>query len=290
MVQNCYSAARTRPTRRPEVHARQPPMGSRKPPFRNHDELYDTIDLTPLGGIPWESFSVKYNEDVPDDKRVSWMDAEYEAWFRDPQQLVLNIISSPDFKDAFDYAPFHEYDKDLNHRFHNFMSGDWAWIQANIIARDLETHGSTFIPIILGSDKTTVSVATGNNQYWPVYLSIGNISNSACPAKEYADDLVFQKFQCQLFHSCLSRMLLVLRPGMTNPIHTNTIVELLELGELWDEYGFIGDVVLFTEDFPRADIHEMLSPDILHQLIKGTFKDHLVAWVKDFLFLEHGKC
>jgi hypothetical protein len=39
-------------------------------------------------------------------------------------------------------------------------------------------HGAVFCPIILGSDKTTVSVATGNNEYWPVYLSIGNIHNS----------------------------------------------------------------------------------------------------------------
>jgi len=35
-----------------------------------------------------------------------------------------------------------------------------------------------FIPIILGSDKTTVSVATGQNEYWPIYLSIGNIHNN----------------------------------------------------------------------------------------------------------------
>ena len=35
-----------------------------------------------------------------------------------------------------------------------------------------------FVPIILGSDKTTVSVATGHNQYWPVYMSIGNIHNN----------------------------------------------------------------------------------------------------------------
>ena len=39
-------------------------------------------------------------------------------------------------------------------------------------------HGAMFVPIILGSDKTTVSVATGNNEYWPVYLSIGNIHNN----------------------------------------------------------------------------------------------------------------
>jgi hypothetical protein len=36
-----------------------------------------------------------------------------------------------------------------------------------------------FIPIILGSDKTTVSIATGHSKYWPLYASIGNIHNCA---------------------------------------------------------------------------------------------------------------
>ena len=44
---------------------------------------------------------------------------------------------------------------------------------------------------------------------------------------------------------------------------------------------------LFTHGFPRADIHELLSPDLLHQIIKGTFKDHLVTWVTDYIKLEH---
>ena len=50
--------------------------------------------------------------------------------------------------------------------------------QQDKIADDPATHGGTFVPIILGSDKTTVSVATGQNDYWPVYLSIGNIHNN----------------------------------------------------------------------------------------------------------------
>jgi hypothetical protein len=31
--------------------------------------------------------------------------------------------------------------------------------------------------VILGSDKTTVSVATGQNEYYPLYAGIGNAQN-----------------------------------------------------------------------------------------------------------------
>lgn len=43
----------------------------------------------------------------------------------------------------------------------------------------------------------------------------------------------------------------------------------------------------FTDHFPRADIHEALSPDLLHQVIKGTFKDHLVEWVLEYIKTHH---
>ena len=48
----------------------------------------------------------------------------------------------------------------------------------DVIAEDPNTHGSMFVPIILGSDKTTVSVGTGHNEYYPLYASIGTVHNN----------------------------------------------------------------------------------------------------------------
>jgi hypothetical protein len=45
----------------------------------------------------------------------------------------------------------------------------------------------------------------------------------------------------------------------------------------------------FTNYFPCVDIHKLLSPDLLHQVIKGTFKDHLVTWIESYLHLKHGR-
>ena len=41
----------------------------------------------------------------------------------------------------------------------------------------------------------------------------------------------------------------------------------------------------FTSHFSCADIHELLTPDLLYQLIKRTFKDHLIDWVIKYTHL-----
>ncbi|KAG2740170.1 hypothetical protein P692DRAFT_20753872, partial [Suillus brevipes Sb2] len=37
------------------------------------------------------------------------------------------------------------------------------------------------------------------------------------------------------------------------------------------------------------NIHKLLASNILHQLVKNTFKDYLVEWVYQYLKLKHGK-
>lgn len=99
-------------------------------PFQNHKDMYNTIDATPLGDVKWESFSLHYNGNQPDGYVPSWMNANYDVWFRDPCALVHNIISNPDFESGFDYVPYQEHDGDGSCHYHNFMSANWAWKQA----------------------------------------------------------------------------------------------------------------------------------------------------------------
>ena len=110
-----------------------------------------------------------------------------------------NMLENLEFAGQFNYAPSQRYDTKGDRVYEHFMSSDWAWKQAvhdtsiihssiwglslmhcfqDIISKDPETHGSMFVPVILGSDKMTVSVATGHSEYWPLYASICNICNN----------------------------------------------------------------------------------------------------------------
>ncbi|KAK7681443.1 hypothetical protein QCA50_015535 [Cerrena zonata] len=341
------------------------PFGA-APPFADCADMHRTIDSTPLGDAPWCSFTAQYTGLIPEGEAPSWMTAKYDVWCRDPRTVLRNMLANPDFKDEINYAPYREYDKKGERQYDNLMLGNWAWRHADTIyAADPSTLGAMLIPIILGSDKTTVSVATGQNEYYPLYISLGNIFNNvrrahrnavaiigflAIPKSERKDQnsKLFRKFRRQLFHCSLSRILQPLRPGMTMPEvtrcpdghfrrviydlgpyiadypeqvlascivqgwcplcskrndgldasenighrsreHTEQLLKTFDLMTLWEDYGVVGDLIPFTNDFPRADIHELLSGDILHQVIKGTFKDHLVTWIGEYLILEHGE-
>lgn len=47
-----------------------------------------------------------------------------------------------------------------------------------------------YTPVILGSDKTTVSVATGHNEYYPLYGSAGNAQSHVRRAHRNAVSII----------------------------------------------------------------------------------------------------
>ncbi|EDR03732.1 uncharacterized protein LACBIDRAFT_306911 [Laccaria bicolor S238N-H82] len=332
-------------------------------PFTSYEHMYSSINAIQLGDAPWKCFTVSYTRDVqPSDP--SWKSAEYGVWFQDPEVIMTQMLDNLEFNGHFDYAPYVGLDRSGKWRWSDFMSGNYAWRHSDkIYEEDPTTEGALYCPIIAGSDKTTVSVATGHVEYHPFYISGDNLFNTVrcthrntiAPAgflaipksdRKYDNDPAFRKFKRQLYHDSITAILKTFRPGMIKPVvhhcpdghfrhviydlaayiadypeqvylagivqnwcpkctalptnldgladsrsrqFTEGLVNELDSKRLWDEYGIDDDITPFTFHFPCADIHEMLSADLLHQLIKGTFKDHLVQWVSDYLYLEHGE-
>jgi hypothetical protein len=101
-----------------------------EPPFVNHNDLYDTVDEIPVGGVPWQDFAVTYTGLRPETNVPLWMEQTYEVYFRDPRQLFVNMLANSAFAEDFDYTPMQIFDINGSRRYENFMSGDWAWKQA----------------------------------------------------------------------------------------------------------------------------------------------------------------
>ncbi|KAI0032371.1 hypothetical protein K488DRAFT_78514 [Vararia minispora EC-137] len=294
-------------------------------PFADIKDLHSTIDSITQGDVPWECLAFEPLPDLPLDA-PDYERETYRLWYRNPDACISHfLLDNPELVDHFDTTPYIFLD----------ASGDSQNQQDMMYENDLSLADSMNITIILGSDKTTVSVATGNVEYHPL------------ADRRYDTSAHFRTFKRKLYHTQYSAVLQPVKPGMTKPmikrcpdghyrrslydlgpkildypeqvsvacivqnwcprcdappedldgdantirrtrLWTDELIAGLDPDVLWTQYGIDHDVVPFTNDFPHADIHEMISCDILHQLIKGTFHDHLVQWVIEYLKIEYG--
>jgi hypothetical protein len=125
------------------------------------------------------------------------MTETYELNVRNVLHVLEGQLADRDFNDSCNYSPYKEFDPKGNRVWSNLLSGEWAYREAvsssfSVVFVSLDTHliqdeiaklpgtrGAMLVPVIAGSDKTTVSVATGSQEYHPVYVSPGNITNAA---------------------------------------------------------------------------------------------------------------
>ncbi|KAJ3529105.1 hypothetical protein NMY22_g9137 [Coprinellus aureogranulatus] len=334
-------------------------------PWNTAQDLLATIDGIQQGDAPFVTLLFRYSGPLPA-QPPAWMTQTYELCVRDLREVIRQQLSTPDFADEFCTAPYRQFQPDGERVWTNLFSGDWAWNEADKIAETVEgSDGAMLVPIVSGLDKTTVSVATGHQEYHPFYVSAGNLTNVArrghgngvVPVaflpipktnKRQKKKKEYKEFVRQLYHACIAQIFEPLRSGMSKPeivrcpdghfrraiysigpviadypeqVWLTGIVqgwcpkckarpedldnprsarrtqkrtdELLECGFdpgiLWSRHGVRDDVVPFTYHFPRADIHELIAPDLLHQVIKGTFKDHLVTWITDYIIQTNGE-
>jgi hypothetical protein len=104
-------------------------------------------------------------------------------------------------------------------------SGNLRILLINVCSNDLQSSvpiGSTIIPVLLGSDKTHLTVLAGDKKAWPLYLSIGNIPSQMrnslkqkawtligyIPVVHFEDRVDLQSTLInRLFHKCVEYIL-----------------------------------------------------------------------------------
>ncbi|KIO02038.1 hypothetical protein M404DRAFT_28286 [Pisolithus tinctorius Marx 270] len=119
-----------------------------EPLFTNQKDLYHIINSTSVGEVKWENFVVWYannGRDGQDSNTAPWMLDSYNVWYRDPHKVIHNVLARADLIGRIDYIPYWEYDPTNNQRrWEDFMSGAWAWNEADrIIRASSETRNST---------------------------------------------------------------------------------------------------------------------------------------------------
>ncbi|KAG1887205.1 hypothetical protein F4604DRAFT_1877690 [Suillus subluteus] len=239
-------------------------------------------------------------------------------------------MANPEFDCMVSYAPERVFaDAEGKTRwFDEMWTGNWWWEMQGRLPQ-----GAVVAPVILASDKTSLSQFRGDQEVWPVYLTLRNISKEI--HKCFTCDTHSVECYC-LFHYCMTQVLEPLvkagKDGVDvtcpdrqvrrmHPAVAAYVADFPEQclvaccmenrcpkcvvgrnkrestlgylclhhdGEMSNEQ-FEGGLGLraiyspFWATLPHNDIFSCITPDILHQLHKGVFKDHLVSWCSDII-------
>ncbi|KAG1770175.1 hypothetical protein EDD22DRAFT_977202 [Suillus occidentalis] len=235
---------------------------------------------------------------------------ELELWLQDPVDCIHELMGNLEFEDVVVYAP------------ERMWTGDWWWEMQGRLQ-----EGAVVAPVILASDKTVLSQFRGDQEVWPVYLTLGNISKDIHrqPSKHAAILIAYlpiTKLECffdagrdGVEITCPDRQVRRMHPivaayvanfpeqclvaccmenccpkctveqdkrgdmRLSAPHKRDMTIEYLQL----HSKGKLMIYSPFWVILPHNDIFQCMTPDILHQLHKGVFKDHIISWCTEII-------
>ncbi|KAI6098435.1 hypothetical protein EDD16DRAFT_1697600 [Pisolithus croceorrhizus] len=123
-------------------------------------------------GLAWTCEMIDMCGDIID-KDGRLQHEEVELWWHDLVECMQELMGNPAFWEVMSYVPECAYTdvKGKTHIYDERWTSDWWWDMQKKLP-----EGAVVAPVILSSDKTTLSQFSGDKKVWPVYLTIGNIS------------------------------------------------------------------------------------------------------------------
>ncbi|KAI1783127.1 hypothetical protein LXA43DRAFT_977266 [Ganoderma leucocontextum] len=249
------------------------------PSFHNKCSFMQKIDALP-GGADWLCEQWELTGDLVDEEG-NIRTEEIELWRRDPLFADKNGTTRI-------------YDET--------WTGDWWW---ELQAVGASSTWATIAPVILSSDKTVLSRFSGDKQAWPCMRTL--LTPLIAAGKEGVE-MVCADGAVRRVHPILAAYIAdhpeqCLVTGCQENFCPKCSVHSSKLGEpvystmkdqdvVWEtiqaaargekpaEFKDLGLRLIdpFWKDLPHCNIFACITPDLLHQLHKGVFKDHTVSW------------
>ncbi|KAH7903659.1 hypothetical protein BJ138DRAFT_1107490, partial [Hygrophoropsis aurantiaca] len=268
--------------------------------YRTKTDLLKLVDSLP-GGVKWDCEEITIQGDCVDINGKALTET-LELWHRDPVEIMKELIGNPLFKDVMAYEPQKLFvDAAGENRVINEMwTADWWWkVQEqlpNVGKYDCYTDKAKqfaryrvfhyCVRLVLeslakaGREGIKMVCSDGYERWmWPIV---------AAYVADYPE-------QC-LVACCMENRCPICKVGRDergthdeNPLRDKQeTLDLLRRQEenthtpaslkLYQDLGIRHIVPPFWADLPYCNIFEAFTPDLLHQLHKGVFKDHLVKW------------
>ncbi|TFK64692.1 hypothetical protein BDN72DRAFT_774279 [Pluteus cervinus] len=157
-----------------------------------------------------------------------------ELYYRDIIECIRSLWADKDLTPHLIFKPVKHY-TDAEHKnrvYHDMHTAKWWW--ETQLALDGEAEGGTVIPILISSDKTTLTTFGGKSAY-PIYMTIGNIPKElrrkpSCHAQillgylpiasfEHVPTASRRRTRTNLFHYCVNFILSPLQEAGENGIN-----------------------------------------------------------------------